>query len=497
MLKLEIMAVLEPAEEFVAARLYALPDDVSWLAVCADGENDPEPSALRAAFPGRLLYSLPVADVPAARRARLLAAAATTYDLVELHADRDLTDEILAAVPGEKRLISVYREGGTQQDLTADFARISSVPARYYKLESVAHRPSEAVAPLALLASLGRNDVVAFAAGRAGAWSRVVAPFLGSPLVVGSMTSRRLAEGFFSVEELICDYGFPATRRLEEIYGIVGNPALHSLSPLLHNASHRALDRGALFVPFHAESFDDFWQAFAVREVLSALGIRLRGLTVASPHKERALSVVGHATDAASRAGAANALVWDNGRRWRAETTDPGGVFDLLHEHGIVPRGKRIAIVGAGGSGRAIAAALDDAGNEVVVVNRGAQRAELTRALLGLPVVRLSAFDPGGYSVLINATPVGKNGVDMPFSVDDLHPDAVVIDLPYGAGSTPLIVAARESGRLAIDGRQMLLAQVPRQFELMTGTPMPDGVAEAALAQKREQRSLPSRFVTC
>ena len=129
--------------------------------------------------------------------------------------------------------------------------------------------------------------------------------------------------------------------------------------------------------------------------------------------------------------------------------------------------------------------------------HRGAQRAELTRALLGLPVVRLSAFDPGGYSVLINATPVGKNGVDMPFSVDDLHPDTVVIDLPYGAGSTPLIVAARESGRLAIDGRQMLLAQAQRQFELMTGTPMPDGVAEAALAPKREQRSLPSRFVTC
>lgn len=479
----DIMAVLDTTTDTKSFDVRSLSDQVSWLAVCADGTEVPDGAELHSRFGGRLLYSLPAIDRADVDRAAQLIAAAATYDLVELYGDRDLTTEILDGIPAHKRMLSWYGGPSSTAKLQEQLDRLSAVPARYYKLEIAAQRPGDAIAPLALLHGLERADVIAFATGPAGAWSRMLAPFFGSPFAVGGVSGAGHGEGVFAVDTLISDYGLPETRRLEHIFGIVGNPALYSLSPLLHNAAYRALGSAALFLPFHTESFDDFWTGIAAADALEPLGLRLGGVTVASPHKERALSVAGDIAPAAARAEAANALTFGN-PHWRAETTDPGGLFDLLHARHIDPQGLRIAVVGCGGSGRAMAAALDQAGNDVILVNRGAERGERAHEVLGLPLIRLADFDPGGYAILIHATPVGTHGGAMPFNVDDLATDAIVVDLPYGATETPLMEAVRASGRTAIDGREMLLTQVPRQFELMTGAPMPAGIAEETLARR-------------
>jgi shikimate 5-dehydrogenase len=207
---------------------------------------------------------------------------------------------------------------------------------------------------------------------------------------------------------------------------------------------------------------------------------------VASPHKEAVLSLADEISPTSRRAGAANVFVPDGGGGWRATTTDASGTLELLRDHRVEPRGAAAAVFGCGGSGRAIAAALQDAGWDVVLVNRGAARAALARTLLHLPFVPQTEFRANGHAIVVNATPVGTGANDgsLPFDVAGLRPDAIVIDLPYGSRTTPLVSAARGRGLLAIDGRQMLLAQVPQQFELMTGTPMPAGLAERALAAK-------------
>jgi 3-dehydroquinate dehydratase/shikimate dehydrogenase len=163
---------------------------------------------------------------------------------------------------------------------------------------------------------------------------------------------------------------------------------------------------------------------------------------------------------------AANILVRNNGW-WTADTTDPDVVY------GVSVKEKRAAVIGCGGAGRAIAAALVQSGAGVTLINRGAERGEHAAALLGLPYVPLRDFDAEGYDIVVNATPVGRDTDEAPFAVERLSDDAVVIDLVYGSRPTPLVGTTRARHQFAIDGRDVLVTQVSRQFRLMTGKDMP------------------------
>jgi 3-dehydroquinate dehydratase/shikimate dehydrogenase len=134
-------------------------------------------------------------------------------------------------------------------------------------------------------------------------------------------------------------------------------------------------------------------------------------------------------------------------------------------------------VIGCGGAGRAIAAALQQTGSEVTLVNRGLQRGEYAMHLLGLPFVPLSEFRAKGFDVIINATPVGKDNDGFPFIIDSLEEQTLIIDLAYGSRPTPLVSAVLARGGTAIDGYDVLLVQVRKQFHLMTGLKMPDGIS--------------------
>ena len=256
----------------------------------------------------------------------------------------------------------------------------------------------------------------------------------------------------------------------------------HSLSPRLHNAGYRTLGREALFVPFHVESFSDFWDHMLTGSAMHSLGMPIMGLTVASPHKEAALAAATKVSSIARGAGSANLLVRDNGY-WRADTTDPDIVFMSSRERGVDVKQRRAAVIGCGGAGRAIAAALDQSGARVTLVNRGQERGSFAAQLLGLPYVPLLNFDAEGYHVVVNATPVGRDDDAAPFELETLADEAVVIDLVYGSRPTPLVSNSVGLGRTVIDGRDVLLTQVLRQFQIMTGREMSAGLARETLGQ--------------
>ena len=142
-------------------------------------------------------------------------------------------------------------------------------------------------------------------------------------------------------------------------------------------------------------------------------------------------------------------------------------------------------MVGCGGSGRAIAAALHAAGARVVLSNRGRPRGEMAAQRLGLPLVPLAALDPADFDLIVNATPVGQDDGLCPFAVERLAAGAVVVDLVYTGGTTPLVAAARARGTRVVDGHEVLAAQVTRQFAWMTGRTMPTDFA-AGLRYARE-----------
>lgn len=259
------------------------------------------------------------------------------------------------------------------------------------------------------------------------------------------------------------------------VYGIVGGSVRPSLAPRVFNTGYRALGLPAVYVPFSTADFDRFWREVVVTGA-PALGGPLRGLTVARPHKEAALALAAASSKRAGSVGAANLLLND-GPGWWADTTS--GIVEPLRAVGMEPAGGRAAVVGCGGAGRAVARELGMAGADVVLVNRGADRGEYASRLLRLPWKSLAGFRPNGFDLVVNATPVADEPV---FDLASLGEEAVVADLVYRADSdTALVAAVRARGQRAFDGRQVLLAEIGRQFELISGRPLPPAAARIAL----------------
>jgi 3-dehydroquinate dehydratase/shikimate dehydrogenase len=454
--------------------LTGLPAGVSDVEIRADLAGDVDPEPLRRCVPGRLIYSLRSTahgghgpEGPEHRYRRLVAAA-RDYDLVDLDADHDLVPALLARIPPEQRRIAWRGPPQSLPDLRARFDRLAAVPAELYLLAPAAGTAEQALAPLRLLADLGRADVTAFGTGPAGLWSRLLAPWLGAPVIFGQLGSIE-GSGMPAVDRLLADYPFPDLPPLRAIYGIAGPRAGHSHSPRLHNAAYARLGLPALFLPLPTDDLAAFWPEVAASG-LAELGLPIRGLTVAAPNKEAALALAATSSRVAQVTNSANIMV-HRGGGWWADTTDGTAVLAALRQTGFSVPGARVAVVGCGGAGRAAAFALSRQGAEVTLVNRGLDRGQQAAQMLGLHAVPLDSFDPAGYSVVVNATPVYDHPL---FAVEDLTDEAIVLDFVYSTEETALVAGARKRGLSTIDGWEVLRQEVMRQFYLMTGETMPD-----------------------
>ncbi len=471
--------------------LRALSARADWLEVRADLVGEIGAEWLRERFAGQLLYTLRSAaeggrgPLDADRRAERLVAA-RGYDLVDLEADRDLGRRLLAAIEPRRRLVSWHGRGVSLEELRARLRQVSGVEARLCKLVTAPRRSGEELAPLELQLETGRTDVAAFAVGDLGAWTRLVAPRLGAPWVYGAAGSLAAAPGQPSIERLRADYGLPDLPRVSRLFGVVGRPASHSLSPRLHNAGYRHFGDAALYVAFEAPSFETFWKEIVRNDFLERAGIPLGGLSVTAPHKTAALAAAGEAGNLATRTGGANTLLPGSGaaaeRQWRAESTDPEGVVGPLRRRGIDLRGRVAVVIGAGGAGRAAAAGLADAGAEVTIANRTVSTGRAAAESLGAAFVPLDELDAGAFDVVVNATSLGRDPADPhPCDPDALRCSAAAVEMVYGGGATPWSRALAARGIQVADGREVLLHQGLAQFEAMTGRPLPSEVGAAAL----------------
>ena len=466
-----IATLLEPPSPD-GRELTALPDSIDMLEVRADLVGDIDPEWLRSHFHGRLLYAFRTEDRSSLNRPERLQNAARFYDQIELEIETDVSQETLALIPTEKRLVSWYGRANDLSQLNDRFAQLSSIPAATYKIVTTADTIAEEFLPLSLIKSLDRTDTIAFAKGPLGFWNRLLALHLGAPAIYGLVSGGSAADMEPAIGKLIADYGLPELSPAQELFAIIGNPIFHSLSPRLHNASYRATNHAALFVPLRVDSFAEFWREFVTSRRLDEFGTPINGMTVASPHKEEAVRTAKMVSSMVQQTEATNILVRNNGW-WTADTTDPDVVYTASRDRSVSVKEKRAAVIGCGGAGRAIAAALVQSGAGVTLINRGAERGEHAAALLGLPYIPLRDFDAEGYDIVVNATPVGRDTDEVPFELDQLSDDAVVIDLVYGSRPTPLVGTTRARHQLAIDGRDVLVTQVSHQFRLMTGKEMP------------------------
>jgi 3-dehydroquinate dehydratase / shikimate dehydrogenase len=446
------------------------------LEIRADLIGDIDPAVLRDHVSGELIYSLRsmgaggVFAGSSEQRQRRLLAAAKRYDLVELEIGRDTTPKILAAIPPHHRLVAWHAQSAAGSlDLTgliSHFNDMAAIPARHYLMVTRATTAEHALAPLRLLRSLNRTNVTAFSTGETGSCGRLLAPWLGAPMVYGQIGGR--ANEVPSVGRLLGDYPLPSLPPVHHLFAVVGRSVHDSLSPRIHNASYQALGYPGLFLPISTRDFLTSWRAITAG--LDSLGFTVGGATIEAPYKEVALRLAEMTSGAAARAGAANVLVRTE-TGWRAHTTDPIGVVGALGRAGVQLTGRKAAVVGCGGAGRGAAAGLLRFGVTPTLVNRGPDRGIRAARLLGLDYVPLQRFLPSDYSLIVHATPVAD---ELLFPVAQLARDTTLVDLTCSRRPTALVAAARRRRLHVIDGWEVLGIETARQFRLMTGRSMPD-----------------------
>jgi len=273
------------------------------------------------------------------------------------------------------------------------------------------------------------------------------------------------APGQISLDEMKRVYRAHRIDARTRVYGVVGNPIGHSLSPAMQNAGFAARRMNAVYLPFLVRELRDFLSS------IEPLG--MAGFSVTLPHKERILDELDGCDPLAQKIGAVNTVIVRGGGRLYGYNTDYVGVLQSL-ERRMPLRGSRVLIIGAGGAARAVAFALTEAGSAVCVWARRAARAKsLARAVGGEAVVRWR-LGREFFDAIVNATPVGMypHGGKSPLDAHELN-CRLVFDTIYRPRKTRLLEMAEGRGIDTVSGVEMFLAQGAAQWQIWTGERAP------------------------
>lgn len=398
----------------------------------------------------------------------------------------DLEDDVAAHIPRygkTKRIVSLHDFRKTPDDLEEIHARLASQDADIVKLATTANQPHDNVRMLQLV-KRSQVPTVGICMGDIGTPSRILAGRFGAPFTFATFHHERtLAPGQLSYQQMTEIYHYDRIDANTTVYGVVGDPIGHSLSPMVHNAAFRRLEVNAVYVPFRvprehlAQFLDD----------APALGIR--GLSVTIPHKEAVLKKLTRMDESMQGIGAANTLLFEDGKIAGLNTDYQAGLDSLeqaLQDH----HGRRVTlenqtalVLGAGGAAKAIAFGLKRLGAQVVIAGRTPQRAQQLADALKCKTLDWANRYSVQPDVLINCTPVGMHpNVDAtPYDKHHLRPSMVVFDTVYNPENTLLIKDARSQSCTVVTGVEMFVRQACLQFRQFTGKEAPSDLMRDVL----------------
>jgi shikimate dehydrogenase len=370
----------------------------------------------------------------------------------------------------ERIVVSSHDFDGVPSDLESRARAMRATGAGTIKVAVLVSRVSQT---LGLKAIARDGPAVVIGMGELGVASRLLAGRFGSRW---TYAGSGLAPGQIPARQMIADYGFCGVSESTRIFGVVSTNALHSVSPVMHNAAFQAAGIDAVYVPLPVHDFTDF--------LSFAEGMGIEGASVTIPFKLDALRAARSSDPLTQKVGAANTLRRRNGA-WEATNTDVEGFLEpLAAAWDTSLEGVRVSVLGAGGAARAVIVALASRGAQVTV---HARREEQAQALAAHFQVVSGPYPPssGSWDILVNCTPLGgaARRSESPMPADGLS-GRLVYDLTYGPGEAALLRDARAAGIATLDGLAMLVAQAARQFEWWTGRPPAPGVMEAAARRR-------------
>jgi 3-dehydroquinate dehydratase/shikimate dehydrogenase len=329
-----------------------------------------------------------------------------------------------------------------------------------------------------------KDDAIVLCMGEAGVISRVIAKKLGGLVSFASLSEKSAtAAGQITIEQMKKLYRWDEIDSKTELYGIIGSPVGHSLSPLIHNGCFEKIEANKVYLPLLVEGGQEEFNKF-MENCLARPWLDFRGFSVTIPHKENALNFVKEKGDfvepLAERIGAVNTIIIDRGaasgeRLVKAYNTDYAGALDAITAGMGIKRenlkGMPVAVVGAGGVARALVAGLADCAAKVKIYNRTVDRARKLAEEFNCDSAPLSDLPKLDAKLLINGTSVGMSPNIQPISYQDrfLKHDLTVFDTIYNPVETPLLKKAKEMGAKTISGLDMFVSQAAEQFRLFTG----------------------------
>ncbi len=279
------------------------------------------------------------------------------------------------------------------------------------------------------------------------------------------------------------------------VCAIIGDPVEHSLSPVMHNAAFKELKLNLVYVAFTVTRSE------LKDAIIGARILGFRGLNVTMPHKNAVMNYLDETDSTAKSIGAVNTILNDGGRLV-GFNTDGVGAMRALKENGVSLDKKKLLLLGAGGAGKAIAFQAVQEVEELVVLNRTSEKAEMLAEVLSKKFgkkVRGGAFsserlkeEMKDADILVNATSVGMhpdvNSSLVPKSL--LRPNQCVMDIIYSPLETKLVRDAKAIGAKVVSGLEMLLYQGAVSFEIWTNQPAPVEVMKKAALKKLEEQGV-------
>lgn len=263
-----------------------------------------------------------------------------------------------------------------------------------------------------------------------------------------------------------------------KLCGVIGDPIEHSLSPAMHNSAFHKLGLDYAYLAFHVP------KKSLKSAMLGVAGLGIVGVNITIPHKVEVMKLLDHIDETATLIGAVNTVVNRDGRLF-GFNTDGAGALRALKENWVGVKGKRIALLGAGGASKAIAFKLSESARSLIILNRTKSKAlSLARSLKKIRNIQVDArklneenlkSTLSDVDILVNATSVGMfpqiNAT--PIDRDLLHRDLTVFDIVYNPIQTLLLREASERGCKIVNGVDMLVYQGAVSFELWTGESPP------------------------
>ncbi|MFW5797227.1 MAG: type I 3-dehydroquinate dehydratase [Spirochaetota bacterium] len=407
------------------------------------------------------------------------------YDYLDLELDLEEDEE------GRRLRDLAEGEGCTIIRSAHDPEGVSADPAELYRALSrrASEIPKLAVTPrssaeldriLELMAAerhSGRRHVI-LGMGPVGVPTRVAAPMLGGYISYASAevgTEVAAAPGHMTPRMLAETYRYREQSADTALFGVVGNPVMHSASPAFHNRQFTEKNLDAVYVPFQVDDLEPFFRSVG--------RLSVRGLSVTVPHKEGVIDYLDESDESVVPVGACNTVLITDGRKRGVNTDIPGFMLPLERAIGASgPEafdGMRATVIGAGGAARAVVFALLRVGVRLCVVNRTRARAdrmvtEIADAL-GVAKPAVAELDPAAAglieehgTLIVQTTPLGmspREDVD-PLPFYEFRGHEIAYDLIYAPERTRFLARADEAGCLTISGTRMFEEQALAQAAL-------------------------------